>query len=159
MSAKWIQDSLLVMYQFKTYVQAPAVDHRIFAIAGSPKPWNIIWIESGEWGSWGSAFEREKTTYQESLDFLKRVMQRTQAWIIVSGNSAYTEQNLIFLSAAKRLASETYKGRLLVFDQKPIVLAGRKEKIPEGHGYYGVLTDVMVRIVMAIVCEATWQEE
>lgn len=158
MSAQWTADNeTLIHYQFKTYILAPAVDNHIYSTlkSTSSKPWDIIWVESGEWGSWGSAYEREHSTARESQDFLRRLLRSTSGWVVVSGNSKYTEQNLIFLNAAKKL-TERYGERLFVFDQKQIITEGRKRSIPEAHGYYGTMTDVMVRIFFALVCDEEW---
>ncbi|KAH9254171.1 hypothetical protein BASA81_007760 [Batrachochytrium salamandrivorans] len=160
MSAKWKQPDTdtTVLYQFKTYINAPAVDKRVFATLKANK-WDVVWLESGEWGSWGTPHERERTTYQESLDFLRKAARAFPGWIVVSGNSAYTEQNLLFLAAARSMA-ERHGDRILVFDQKPIVQAADRKNIVQGHGYYGAATDVMVRVFLALVCdEGGWERE
>lgn len=109
----------VILYQFKTYISAPAVDRRIFSIMRQSRPrnWDVVFIESGEWGSWQRASVRGRTTFEEAREFLSSCSRIFKGWIIVSGNSEYTEQNRLFMDAARQLSGST--SRLLVFGKQP----------------------------------------
>ncbi|KAH9254169.1 hypothetical protein BASA81_007758 [Batrachochytrium salamandrivorans] len=154
MSARWEQPGTdtTVLYQFKTYINAPAVDQHVFATLNATK-WDVVWLASGEWGTWGS----QNAAYQESLDFLRKAASVFPGWIIVSGNSAHRSEIAQFLAAARAL-TDAHGARILVFDQKLIAQAASQQHVKQDHGYYGAATDVMIRVFLALVCdEGGWE--
>lgn len=133
-----------VMYQFKTYFEASAVDRLIFSQIAS-RWWDVVWVQAGEWGSYG----RKKAPLQESIDFLSGVARahaRDGRAVVVSGAGP---KNRPFLRAARMLGD-----RFLVFDQRKIVKAAERVRMAEKHGHYGEITRTFARVVAAALCRS-----
>jgi hypothetical protein len=138
--------NVTVHYQFKTYIRAPPVDSLIVKNLKHAH-WDLAWISSGEWGSFNQ--QGPIWTRKEAEDFLLKLSREFKGLIIVSGDSSYIAPCRFFLETARELG---LKERIFVFDERDLVRAGRREKVEEGHGHLGALTEAFVRAVLGVLC-------
>jgi hypothetical protein len=143
-----------VRYQFKTYIRAPPVDNWIRRQIRQPSDsarYDMVWVSSGEWGSFVRDGDAETTSYDLAVTFLKELAGYYKGWIVVSGDSSYLESCAMFLKAARDLTA-THGSRFLVLDEAHLARAAADKKMVEGHGHLGTTADTFTRVVFAAMC-------
>eukprot|EP00658_Telonema_sp_P-2_P045053 TRINITY_DN32965_c0_g1_i1.p1 TRINITY_DN32965_c0_g1~~TRINITY_DN32965_c0_g1_i1.p1 ORF type:complete len:239 (+),score=43.43 TRINITY_DN32965_c0_g1_i1:114-830(+) len=146
------QESVEVLFSFKTYMHSPEVDAMGFEVMQRFDP-DLLVVSLILWGYRGSEFNGNLSPDQEMryfLDLLSDKMPRTSILHMVERSKEWPDHKERAERLIRMLDSRDGRGQLVL--DKERVLESLPKDAPAGHGYSGPATDLWARVVIATLC-------